>query len=159
MYPNKLGYLVLCSNYEKGYIGSYKLTIFTQNKIPHIQDSADLMRLTYSLSARGGWSKSNAGGCTSDVTFYKNPTYELTAIEDCEVYIELSSQETHSLCISMVESRGKRLTEFDLEMLSEITTNTLATSELSFLRVHVQKDKKYLLIPSTTKPNQVTIFK
>ncbi len=43
LYPSKLGYLVICSNYEKGYFGSYKLTIFSQNKIPHIQDSADLI--------------------------------------------------------------------------------------------------------------------
>jgi len=84
--------------------------------------------------------------------------YELTVLEDCETYIELSSQETHSLCISMVESRGKRLTEFDIEMLSEINTNTLATSEMAFLRVSLQRDKKYLLIPSTAKPNQVLFF-
>ena len=73
--PNENGYLLLCLNYDKGYIGNFELTVNSNKKNFSIEDSSELRKLGYTKYLKGFWSKENAGGCMSELNFYKNPRY------------------------------------------------------------------------------------
>jgi len=154
--PNDYGYLIICLNAEKGYTGSFKLTLFSDNRIEDIVDSSNMIKLSYPFNIKGCWTKENSGGCMSELTFYKNPSYEITAYSDCFVFIELSSGEPHPLCVSFFESDGKGVTQLDAEVLTKVITNKYLTQEMAFLRVALKKDSTYLLVPSTLNSTQVS---
>jgi len=150
--PNENGYLVLCLNYEKGYTGQFKLTVNSDEPIETIKDASDMMKLAFTHKMKGFWAKENAGGCMSELTFYKNPSYEIVPSEDCEIYVELTCMEPHPLCISIFESDGKGITEFDANVLNNVVTNAYLTQDMAFLRADFERGKTYLLIPSTFRP-------
>lgn len=72
--PNALGYLVLCLNYEKGQTGKFQLVVESDKLIEDIKDASELNKLNYSHKIKGFWTKENAGGCMSELTFYRNPS-------------------------------------------------------------------------------------
>jgi len=152
--PNELGYLVICLNAEKGYTGTFKLTLLSDNLIDNLSDSSNIIKLGYPYNVKGSWAKENSGGCMSEMTFYKNPSYEITAYSDCLLFIELSSPEPHPLCISFFESDGKGITQLDAEVLNKVITNKYLTQEMTFLRTTLRKNSTYLLIPSTRYSTQ-----
>jgi len=69
-----MGYLVLCLNYEKGQTGKFKLTIGSDKPIEDIKDASELLKKQYSHRIKGFWSKDNAGGCMTELSFYRNPS-------------------------------------------------------------------------------------
>ena len=73
--PSEKGYLLLCLNYDKGYIGNFDLTVNSNKKNFSIEDSSELRKLGYTHQLKGVWNKENAGGCMSELNFYKNPRY------------------------------------------------------------------------------------
>ena len=66
--------MVICANYEKGFVGQYKLSIFSRERINNIQNSTDLIKLSYNQQVKGVWSKSTAGGSSAELTFFVNPS-------------------------------------------------------------------------------------
>ena len=79
--PNQKGYLLLCLNYDKGYTGNFDLIVNSNKKNFAIEDSSELMKLGYTYQLKGFWNKENAGGCMSELNFYKNPRYFLIFCE------------------------------------------------------------------------------
>jgi len=66
--------------------------------------------------------------------------------------------EPHPLCITVFESGGKNITEFDANILNNVVTNAYLTQDLAFLKVNLKKDSAYLLVPSTFRNGQVILL-
>lgn len=153
--PGGLGYLILCINSQKGYIGDLTLGVWTDKKIKNIQSSENLFKKAHTYRLKGIWVKENAGGSLSEENFYKNPQYEIETKAGGNVFIELECSEPYPLSICLFESQGKHITELDTASLNNVITNQVLTPDSAHLSVTLKPNSQYLLMPATYRPMQV----
>ena len=71
--PNKHGYLLLCINFEREVSGRFELTLQTDKPLFKCTSFLDSYYKKVTKTIGGEWAIHNAGGCSSEPSFYKNP--------------------------------------------------------------------------------------
>jgi hypothetical protein len=80
------------------------------------------------------------------------------AKSDGELLLELTSSDQYAVGLAVFESNGILISECDAAVISNVTSNSTFLIELNSLRCQIKKGKKYTLVVSTYKPNQVIVF-
>lgn len=161
-------YLLLCLNYEKGYEGSYQLEIGSTSAF-EIKENSNLLELKGKKTLKGKWNEQNYGGCSSEISFYKNPIYELSfnnILNDndkkktkesqniqCHIAIECSNQ-SYPLGLYLFECHNEEKYIEDMTMINIIETTDVFLKEVNTISVNVQYDKKYIILACTHKSGQ-----
>ena len=177
LHPNKNGYLLLGVNFDRGAVGSFELTIWSDVKIGEPMSTTEVWRHPCSEIIQGKWNKFNGGGCSAEPTFYINPQYniyipapsrdaDLEAIDSMEPQIELTSEieieivsrNEFPVGMAIFETNGKALDECDANIISKVVTNATFQNELNRLTFTCVHGVNYNLIVSTYKPHQVYIL-
>ncbi len=111
------------------------------------------------------WDKLSSGGSLNDITFFKNPKFELSIIKQTQAYIKLVSNEYFYISFLLFEteinSELNDYTEIENEIIessfSHIDCASNYMQEVYLKKVNFKTNKKYVLIPYTKMANQVKI--
>jgi hypothetical protein len=125
-------------------MGNFEFTMATDQPFDSIQNYSDIYYNSINKTVLGKWSQLNAGGCSSEPTFYKNPQYEFKASKEGELMLELTSVDLYAVGIAVFESDGKLIQDCDAGVNS--------------LRCKVKEGMKYTIVVSTYKPQQHGYF-
>lgn len=71
--PNEFGYLFLCINFDRGSTGKFEFCAMSDTPLQSIVEFEQVYYKKFNKSILGKWNKLNAGGCSSEPTFYLNP--------------------------------------------------------------------------------------
>jgi hypothetical protein len=100
-----------------------------------------------------------SGGSVQDITFYKNPYYELTISKFTEAYIELMTQNSFLISLLIIEVNNYSNIDNALNLLNLVEGIAPEfEEELYSLRYKFEAGRKYILIPFTQSPKQFGNF-
>jgi hypothetical protein len=139
-------------------MGNFEFTMATDQPFDSIQNYSDIYYNSINKTVLGKWSQLNAGGCSSEPTFYKNPQYEFKASKEGELMLELTSVDLYAVGIAVFESDGKLIQDCDAGVISNVYSNSTFLVEMNSLRCKVKEGMKYTIVVSTYKPQQHGYF-
>jgi hypothetical protein len=131
--------------------------------LKNISTSNSLLHKKNNFNIYSKWDKYSSGGNIHDITFFKNPKYELNIMKPTEAYIELVSNDNFYITFMLFECDIKA----ELNDYSEIENELLESSlsqinlvgnymqEVYLRKVNFKNNKKYVLVPYTKMGNQV----
>ncbi len=163
MEPNKLGYIIVCANLNKNQFSKFELEVHSTHRLTNITPNNSLMHKKNNFNIYSKWDKFNSGGALNEISFFRNPQYELNTIKQTDAYIELTSHDNYYISFILVELDNK----IELKDLNELENSVLESSLSSIYRnchfmqeVHSRKlqlknNTRYFLIPFTKMANQV----
>lgn len=70
--PNKKGYLLMCLNFEKNYVGDYELTLFSDHLLADFENFENYFGVSCK-TLYGCWNEFNCGGNFECDSFFLNP--------------------------------------------------------------------------------------
>ena len=142
--------MILCIN-EKNLENEclkFEFEIFSDKKIDSIQSNYSFNMKRKTFEVYGKWDLYNSGGGPQEITFFKNPQYIINVTKSTDSYIELYSHNSYSISLLIYDINEKKLIE-----------NTIYEEEMTFVKIRLENNKKYVLIPFTKFNNLVQFIK
>jgi hypothetical protein len=151
---NPDGYMVVCVNFnkDKNLYNKFELDIHSEYKLESVKANNFFKLKKKTFEIYGKWDAFNSGGGVSDITFFKNPQYELIISKSTDSYIELKTQHGYQVALLIIDLEGS----FDIiTLLNKNFSSTEYSEELFYYRYRLEAGKKYIMIPFTNIPKQV----
>ena len=145
--------MIVCLNLNKSHLGKFELEILSDQKLKRITLNNNFSRRK-KIVINGLWADNSSGGCTGEITFNRNPKYEIsTENHETNLFIELISKEKFSIGIAVFEI-FKNNYDIDLSKIQCLIKNLSLKEEFNFIQHKLEKNKKYIIVPFTHKYNQ-----
>jgi hypothetical protein len=141
--------MILCindKNFDNEYL-KFELEIFSNHKIDNIQSNSTYNMKRKTFEIYGKWDLYNSGGGPNQITFLKNPQYILNVGKTTDSYIELYSHNSYLISLQIYDVCENRI-------IHDIRYD----EEMTFLKIKLENNKKYILMPFTKNKNLVLFY-
>jgi hypothetical protein len=153
--------MLVCVNFDKNEATNYnkfELDIHSDHKLDFVKPNNlfNLKKKTFEIY--GKWDNFNSGGGIDEITFFKNPYYELIVNKPTDSYIEVITQHGYLVSLLIFESFEKEISPANVLNNSQGENKISYSEELFYVRSKFETGKRYFIVPFTKFPKQVLLI-